>query len=114
MLELFQSESSLKLSDTFAADHCKRIEDAKTGAVSFGTGLAPVEEVLNALMQVDPARRLTVQAVYEKPFSLFIVPQVTCVAAPVAVTVAARHVMMITVSSASASAAGERSGCLIQ
>ncbi len=88
LLELYESKSSLKLSDTFAADQRKRIEaaDAKAGAgagagvgagaVTFGTGLAQLEEVLNALLQVDPARRLTAQAVYDKPFSFFANPPI--------------------------------------
>ncbi len=82
MLELYESTSSLKLSDTFAEDQRKRIEasDAKAGAgagaVTFGTGLAQVEEVLNVLLQVDPARRLTAQAVYDKPFSFFANPPI--------------------------------------
>ncbi len=86
MLELYESTSSLKLSDTFAADQRKRIEaavakagagaGAGAGAVPFGTGIAQLEEVLNALLQVDPARRLTAQAVYDKPFSFFANPPI--------------------------------------
>jgi hypothetical protein len=82
LLELYESKSSVKLSATFAADQRKRIAaaDAKAGAgagaVTFGTGVAQVEEVLNALLQVDPARRLTAQAVYDKPFSFFANPPI--------------------------------------
>ncbi len=84
MLELYESKSSLKLSDTFAADQRKRIDaadgkaDSKVGAgaVTFGNGIEQVEVVLNALLQVDPARRLTAQAVYDKPFSFFANPPI--------------------------------------
>jgi hypothetical protein len=88
LLELYESTSSLKLSDSFAADQRKRIEaadtkakagagaEAGTGAVKFGTGIEQVEEVLNALLQVDPASRLTAQAVYDKPYSFFANPPI--------------------------------------
>ncbi len=86
LLELYESTNSLKLSATFAADQRKRIDaadakaDAKAGAgagaVAFGTGIAQVEELLNALLQVDPARRLTAQAVYDKPYSFFANPPI--------------------------------------
>jgi hypothetical protein len=78
LLELYATESSPRPSATFASDLCKRIEEGTTiaGAVAFGTGIAQVEELLNALLQVDPVRRLTAQAVFDQPLSFFTNPPI--------------------------------------
>jgi hypothetical protein len=76
LLELYATEASPRPSATFAADQRKRIEDAKGGAVDFGTGIAQVEELLNALLQVDPVRRRTAQAVFDAPLSFFANPPI--------------------------------------
>ncbi len=44
--------------------------------MSFGTGIEQVEQLLNALLQYDPARRLTPQKVYDDPFSFFANPPI--------------------------------------